>query len=109
MEKYINETKNYFTEEPNKKDLMSRKHKKVCTALHYVNTYLFYLLQLLDMFLFLLFFSWNSCRHCKICITIKSLYNNCRIIKNNKSIINQKQKNHEKISLLAKTNNSIKS
>ena len=33
--KNINETRNYFIEEINQDDLMSRKHKKVCVALKY--------------------------------------------------------------------------
>ena len=33
--KYIDETKNYFTEELNQNKLMRKKHKKVCTILNY--------------------------------------------------------------------------
>ena len=34
--KNIDETKNYFLEEIKQDELMSRKHKKVCTTLNYV-------------------------------------------------------------------------
>ena len=34
--KNIDETKNYFIEEINQNELMSKKHKKVCTALIYI-------------------------------------------------------------------------
>ena len=32
----IDESKNYFLEEINQNDLMSRKHKKVCTTQNYI-------------------------------------------------------------------------
>ena len=32
----IDESKNYFLEETNQNDLMSRKHKKVCTTQNYI-------------------------------------------------------------------------
>ena len=34
--KNIFETRNYFTEEVEKNELMSQKHKKVCTILNYI-------------------------------------------------------------------------
>ena len=34
--KNINETRNYFLEEIKENDLMSRKHKKVCATLNYI-------------------------------------------------------------------------
>ena len=39
--KNIDETRNYFIEEINKIDLMSKNYKKVFATLDYVNTYLF--------------------------------------------------------------------
>ena len=36
----INETKNYFLEEIKQNELMSRKHKKVCTTLNYIEHFL---------------------------------------------------------------------
>ena len=39
--KDIDEIRNYFLEEINQNELMSRKHKKVCTTLNYLNAFLF--------------------------------------------------------------------
>ena len=39
--KNINEIINYFLEEIKQNKLMSRKHKKVCTTIKYVETFLF--------------------------------------------------------------------
>ena len=50
------EAKNYFIEETEQNELMSNKHKKVCTPLNILNTFLFYLQQLPDVFRFLLLF-----------------------------------------------------
>ena len=38
--KKIDETKNYFLEEIVQNELMSRKHKKVCTTLNYIEHFL---------------------------------------------------------------------
>ena len=38
--KNINETKNHFLEEINQNELMSKKHKKVCTTLNYIEHFL---------------------------------------------------------------------
>ena len=38
--RYIDETKNYFFEEIKRLELMSRKHKKVCTSLNYIDHFL---------------------------------------------------------------------
>ena len=32
----LDETRNYFTEEINQDNLINKKHKKVCTALNYI-------------------------------------------------------------------------
>ena len=36
----IDETRNHFLEETEEKELMSRKHKKVCTNLNYIKHFL---------------------------------------------------------------------
>ena len=36
----IDETRNYFLEEIEQHELMSKKHKKVCTTLHYIEDFL---------------------------------------------------------------------
>ena len=38
--RYIDETKNYFFEEIKQLELMSRKHKKVCPSLNYIDHFL---------------------------------------------------------------------
>ena len=38
--KNIDKTRNYFLEEIKQNELMSRKHKKVCTTLKYVEDFL---------------------------------------------------------------------
>ena len=38
--KNINETRNYFLEEIEQNELMSRKHEKVCTTLNYIEHFL---------------------------------------------------------------------
>ena len=38
--KNIDETKNYLIEEINPNGLMSKKHKKICTTLNYIERYL---------------------------------------------------------------------
>ena len=39
--KNIDETKSYFLEEIQQNELMSKKHKKVCTTLNYIEYFLF--------------------------------------------------------------------
>ena len=50
------ETRNHLTEEINRNDLMSKKHKKICMAFNYIELLLIlsYLMRLLDVFQFLL-------------------------------------------------------
>ena len=38
--KNIDETRNYFLEEIKQNEMMSRKHKKVCTTLNYIEQFL---------------------------------------------------------------------
>ena len=38
--KNINDTRNYFLEEIKQNELMSKKHKKVCTTLNYIEHFL---------------------------------------------------------------------
>ena len=50
------ETRNHLTEEINRNDLMSKKHKKICMAFNYIELLLIlsYLMRLLDVLQFLL-------------------------------------------------------
>ena len=52
--KKIDEARNYFIEEINQNELMSKKHRKVCRVLNYIE-HLFFLvsIQLLDVFPYL--------------------------------------------------------
>ena len=38
--KKIDETKSYLIEEINRNELMSKKHKKICTTLNYIEQFL---------------------------------------------------------------------
>ena len=38
--KYISQTKNYFIEEIEQNELMTKKHKMVCTTLNYIEHFL---------------------------------------------------------------------
>ena len=53
--KNINETKKYFIEKIKQNKLISKKHKRNCKILNYIEHLLFWLIWLLDLFLFLLF------------------------------------------------------
>ena len=49
--KKIDEARNYFIEEINQNELMSKKHRKVCRVLNYIeHLFLLVSIQLLDVF-----------------------------------------------------------
>ena len=50
----IDETRNYFLEKIKQNELMSKKRKKVCTTLNYIEYFLILVLQLRDVLQFLL-------------------------------------------------------
>ena len=52
--KNIDETRNNLLEEIKQNELMSKKYKKVCTTLNYIEHFLILALQLLDVFQFLI-------------------------------------------------------
>ena len=52
--KNINKTRNYLLEEIKQNELMSRKHKKVCTTVIYIDHFLILASTLLNVFQFLL-------------------------------------------------------
>ena len=71
----IDETRNYSTEETNRNELMSKKYKKVCTTLNYIEHFLILASEItgcvsISIFAFWLIFEF--------CIWVKSLYNSCR-------------------------------
>ena len=74
-EENINQEKNYFLEEIKQYELMSRKHKKVCTTLNMLKAFVFLLLQItgcVSIFAFF-FFDWSSYGNYKFCNRIKSI------------------------------------
>ena len=50
----IDETRNYFLKEIEKNELMSKKHKKVCTNLNYIENFLILASTITGLFQFLL-------------------------------------------------------
>ena len=52
--KNIDETRNYFLEEIEQNELMSRKHRKVCKTLNYIEHFLVLASAILDVFKFML-------------------------------------------------------
>ena len=59
-EESIDETKNYFIEEIKQNKLMSKKHKKVCNILNYIEHLLIldFTVRLQELFPFLLLLFW---------------------------------------------------
>ena len=77
--KNIGVRRKYFIEEINQNELMSKKHKKVWTALNHIE-HLFILTSVVTgCFNFTLCFcNWYSYRNYRFCSRIKNLCNNCR-------------------------------
>ena len=71
--KNINETRNYFYEEVNQNELMSKKHKKICTTLNYIEHFE----HGYRMYFCFYFFDWYSYRNYEFSNRIKNLFNNC--------------------------------
>ena len=101
--KNISETRNYLPEEVNQNKLISRKHKKVCTTLNYIEHILILASTItgcisISDFAYLIGVSigiTSSAIGSKMC-TIAAR------VKRFKSIIKKKKKKHDKIALLAK-------
>ena len=107
--KNIDETRNYLIEEINRNELMSKKHKKVCTTLNYIEHFLILASTITGCISISAFASLlgipigitSSAIGLKICAITAG-------IKKYKSIIKKKKKKHDKIVLLAKSKlNSI--
>ena len=102
--KDINEKRNYFLEEIEQNELMSRKHKKVCTSLNYIEHFSTSASTKLECISVSAFASLLG-----ISIGITSFtigLNICAIaagIKKYMSSIKKKKKKHDKIVLLAKS------
>ena len=103
--KNIDERRNYFLEEIEENELMSRKHKKVSTTLNYFEHFLILASTItgcisISAFVFLLVTPKgivSSAIGLKICVIAAG-------IKNYKLIIKKKKKKHDKIVLLQKLN-----
>ena len=101
--KNTDETKNYFLEEMEQNELMSKKHKKFCTTLNYIEHFLI-LASTSQIF-------YNFCFSSLLGIPIRNTSSAiglkvCAIaagIKKYKSTIKKKKEKHDKIVLLAKS------
>ena len=102
--KHIDKTRNYFLEEIKQNELMSKKHKKVCAALNYVEHFLILASTITRCFFI---FAFHSLIGIPIGVTSSALrLNVCAIaagIKKCQPIIKKKKK-HDKIVLLAYLN-----
>ena len=102
--KNIDDTRNYFLEEIKQNELMSRKHKKICTTLNYIKDFLILASTITGCISISVFASMLG-----IPIGITSSAAGLQIcaigagIKKYKSIIKKKKKKHDKIVLLAKS------
>ena len=84
--------------------MISKKHKKTCTALNYVEHLLISVSMVTGcVSIFFCFFNWYSCRYCEFCNWIKNLHKITAWIKKYKPIIKKKRKKYHKIAFLAKT------
>ena len=102
--KNIGETRNCFIDEINRNELISKKHKKVCTTLNYIQHSLI-LISTITGCIFISAFA--SLVGIPIAITNSAVgLTSCVLTaasKNCKSIIKKKKKKHDKIVLLAKS------
>ena len=107
--KKTDERRSYFLGEIEQNELISNKHKKVCTTLNYIEYFIILASTITGMYFnfCFCFFAWcsywnyDSAIGLKICPRTKG-------IKRNKSIIKKKKKKHDKIVLAAKfKSNSI--
>ena len=107
--KNINETRNNLIEKINRNELMSKKHKKVCTNLNYIENLLILDSAITECIFISAFASFvgipigttSSPIGLKICAIAAG-------IKKCNSIIKKRKKKHDKIALLSKYNlNSI--
>ena len=107
--KKIDEIRNYLIEEINQNEFMTRKHKKVCRVLNYIDHSLIAISLITGGVSISVFASLvvipigitNSAIGLKICVITTG-------IKKDKSIITKKRTKHDKIVLLAKSKlNSI--
>ena len=102
--KKMDEIRNYVIEEMNRNELMSKKHKKVCRILNYIDHLLIVFSTITGCVSIAAFASLvgipigitSSATGLKICVITAG-------IKKYKSITKKKKKKHDKIVLLAKS------
>ena len=78
--KSIDETRNQFLEEINQNELMSRKHKKVCKTLNYIEIFPILASAIAGCILIsaiIHLFYWYSYKNYEFCNGIKNLFNSC--------------------------------
>ena len=106
--KNIDETRNYCIEEIKQNELMSKKHKKVCTTLNHIEHFLILASTITGS---ISISAFSSLIGIPIGITISAFgLKNCAIvarIKKYKSIIKKKKNKHDKIALLTKSKLNI--
>ena len=75
----INETRNYLIEEINRNEFMSKKHKKVCATLNYIEHFLILGSTITQCVFISAFSSWLGIpyRNYEFWNWIKNLCNNC--------------------------------
>ena len=73
--KNIDKTRNYFLEEIEQKELMSRKHKKVCNTLNYIKHNYYFYNYFYNYWMYLSFcfrfFDWYCYKNYEFCNRIK--------------------------------------
>ena len=75
--KNIDETRTYFIKEINQNELMSKKHKKVCRLLNYIEYLLIILVSTVTPCVSISVFAFLD-RNYKFCNRIKILCNSCK-------------------------------
>ena len=102
--RYINETRNHFIKEIEQNQLMSKKHKKVCTTLNYIEHILILASTMTGCISISTFASLigipTGITSSEIGLKIYAVTAG---IKKYKSIIKKKKKKHDKVVLLAKS------
>ena len=102
--RYINETRNHFIKEIEQNQLMSKKHKKVCTTLNHIEHFLILASTMTGCISISTFASLigipTGITSSEIGLKIYAVTAG---IKKYKSIIKKKKKKHDKVVLLAKS------
>ena len=103
--KKIDETRNYFLKEIEQNELISKKHKKVCATLNYIEHLLILISRITGCisFSYFAFLFGIPIGFTSSAIGLK-IFAITTEVKKHKSIIKKTKKKHDKIVLLAKSN-----